>query len=54
MQGFKMKEIIISKTNHGQRADKFVRKYLNEAPLSFIYKLFSGFKWGNEAGSPTL
>ena len=35
-----MKEIIISKTNHGQRADKFVRKYLNEAPLSFIYKLF--------------
>lgn len=35
-----MKEIIISSVNSGQRADKFVRKYLNEAPLSFIYKLF--------------
>ena len=35
-----MKEIIINELNQGQRADKFVRKYLNEAPLSFIYKLF--------------
>ena len=35
-----MKEIVISKVNCGQRADKFVRKYMNEAPLSFIYKLF--------------
>ena len=35
-----MKEIVINELNQGQRADKFVRKYLNEAPLSFIYKLF--------------
>lgn len=35
-----MKEITISELNQGQRADKFVRKYLNDAPLSFIYKLF--------------
>lgn len=35
-----MKEILISKTNQGQRADKFLRKYLSNAPLSFIYKLF--------------
>ncbi len=35
-----MKEIIIKKEFSNQRADKFVRKYLNDAPLSFIYKLF--------------
>lgn len=35
-----MKEITITKVNHGQRADKFLRKYLSDAPLSFIYKLF--------------
>lgn len=35
-----MKEIIISQEAANQRADKFVRKYLNEAPLSFIYRLF--------------
>ena len=35
-----MKEIVITSVNKGQRCDKFVRKYLNEAPLSFIYKLF--------------
>lgn len=35
-----MKEIIISESNQGQRVDKFVRKFLNDAPLSFIYKLF--------------
>lgn len=35
-----MKEIVISKINAGQKAEKFVRKYLNDAPLSFIYKLF--------------
>lgn len=35
-----MKEIVISKINEGQRADKFIRKYLSNAPLSFIYKLF--------------
>lgn len=35
-----MKELVISKENEGQRADKFVRKFLNDAPLSFIYKVF--------------
>lgn len=35
-----MKEITITRTNHGQKAEKFVRKYLDGAPLSFIYKLF--------------
>lgn len=35
-----MKEIVIKKEISNQRVDKFVRKYLNEAPLSFIYKLF--------------
>lgn len=35
-----MKEIKVSKEIANQRADKFVKKYLNEAPLSFVYKLF--------------
>lgn len=35
-----MKEILIKKEDSNQRIDKFVRKFLNEAPLSFIYKLF--------------
>ena len=35
-----MKEILITKMNKGQRADKFLRKYLSDAPLSYIYKLF--------------
>ncbi len=35
-----MIEIKISKENSEQRIDKYIRKYLNDAPLSFIYKLF--------------
>ncbi len=35
-----MKEIIISRLDENQRIDKYVRKYLSDAPLSFIYKLF--------------
>lgn len=35
-----MKEILINSNNCNQRIDKFVRKYLNDAPLSFIYKTF--------------
>ena len=35
-----MVEIVITDQNNGQRVDKFVKKYLNNAPLSFIYKLF--------------
>ena len=35
-----MKEIRVTSANSGQRAEKFVRKFLNEAPLGFIYKAF--------------
>lgn len=35
-----MKQFVIKKEEANQRIDKYVRKYLNEAPLSFIYKLF--------------
>ena len=35
-----MKEIVITKDKSNQRADKFVRRFLNDAPLSFIYKIF--------------
>lgn len=35
-----MKEILIKEIDEGKRVDKYVRKVLNEAPLSFIYKLF--------------
>lgn len=34
-----MKEIIIRKNEAGQRLDKFLRKYLKEAPGSFLYKM---------------
>ncbi|MCR5332573.1 MAG: RluA family pseudouridine synthase [Bacilli bacterium] len=35
-----MIEYKVSLREENQRIDKFLRKYLNEAPLSFIYKLF--------------
>lgn len=35
-----MKTIRIDPKNANQRIDKYVRKLLNDAPLSFIYKLF--------------
>lgn len=35
-----MREIIISQKEAGQRIDKYIRKYLSEAPLSLIYKTF--------------
>lgn len=34
-----MKEIIIAENEAGQRLDKFLAKYLNEAPKSFFYKM---------------
>lgn len=34
-----MREIVISKNEEGQRFDKFLSKYLNKAPKSFIYKM---------------
>lgn len=33
-----MKEIIIEKNDAGQRLDRFLKKYLANAPLSYIYK----------------
>ncbi len=35
-----MKEVVINGSNAGQKAEKFVKKYLPEAPLGFIYKAF--------------
>ena len=35
-----MKEVIIKKEVANQRVDKYVKKFLNDAPLSFIYKTF--------------
>lgn len=35
-----MKEFIISEKDSSQRIDKYIKKVLNEAPLSFIYRLF--------------
>ena len=34
-----MQEIIVSANEAGQRFDKLLAKYLNEAPKSFIYKM---------------
>ena len=34
-----MKEIIINGNEAGQRFDKYLKKYLSEAPGSFIYKM---------------
>lgn len=34
-----MREIIISSSDEGQRINKYLMKYLNEAPSSFIYKM---------------
>lgn len=35
-----MKTIVITFKESNQRVDKYLKKYLNNAPLSFIYKLF--------------
>ncbi len=34
-----MRELQIEKSDSGQRLDKFLKKYLKEAPASFIYKM---------------
>ncbi len=34
-----MREIIVNKNEHNQRLDRFLKKYLEEAPNSFIYKM---------------
>ncbi len=40
VKSFVMKEITIDHNNDGQKAEKFVKNYLKEAPLGFIYKAF--------------
>ena len=35
-----MKTFIVDKAANGQKAEKFIKKTLNEAPLGFIYKAF--------------
>ncbi len=34
-----MKEVIIDKNDHDQRLDRFLGKYLGNAPKGFIYKM---------------
>ena len=34
-----MREVIIGKNEDGQRLNKFLMKYLNQAPSSFVYKM---------------
>ena len=34
-----MKEIVITNNEAGQRVDRFLKKYLNKANSSFIYKM---------------
>lgn len=35
-----MLEIKVKKEEQGQKIDKYIRKQLSDAPLSFIYHLF--------------
>ena len=35
-----MIEVVVPKASAGQKAEKFVKKYLAEAPLGFLYKAF--------------
>lgn len=34
-----MRELTIDKGTKGQRLDKFLMKYMNKAPKSFVYKM---------------
>ena len=49
-----MKEIIIDKNESEQRLDRFLKKYLAEAPQSFIYKMIrkKNIKVNNERAKP--
>ena len=48
-----MQEIIVAANEAGQRLDKMLAKYLNEAPKSFLYKMLRKkifvLKWGKKA-----
>lgn len=48
-----MQEIIITEAYDGQRLNKFLGKYLDDAPQSFIYKMLrkKNIKWNNKKAS---
>ena len=48
-----MQEIKISGDNAGQRLNKFLGKYLDDAPQSFVYKMLrkKNIKWNNKKAS---
>lgn len=50
-----MQEIRISEINAGQRLNKFLGKYLDKAPQSFLYKMLrkKNIKWNNKKASGT-
>ena len=41
-----MREIIVRENEAGQRLDKFLRKYMSEAPGSFLYKMLRKYGMG--------
>ena len=53
-----MQEIRISEANAGQRLNKFLGKYLDDAPQSFLYRMLrkKNIKWNNKkaAGNEIL
>lgn len=48
-----MQEIRINESNAGQRLNKFLGKYLDDAPQSFLYKMLrkKNIKWNNKKAS---
>ena len=48
-----MQEIIITDKNEGQRLNKFLGKYMDQAPQSFIYKMLrkKNIKWNGKKAS---
>jgi len=49
-----LKEVIIDKNDSGQRLDRFLKKYLKDAPQSFIYKMLrkKNIKINDKRGDP--
>lgn len=49
-----MQELIINRNDDGQRIDRFLLKYLNEAPRSFIFKMLrkKNIKLNNKKAAP--
>lgn len=45
-----MRELTISAAEQNQRLDKYLKKYLNKAPGSFIYKMLRKEKYKTESG----